>query len=117
MRSAVARGESRRSLRPGLHRRNTPGHTACRGARCGAVLRAGNATGHLLAPDAQSARLAIGRLRSEGIHATLEAASDAARAGVVAWDASGNELAVMQRVKADFDPLQLLNRGRLYGVI
>ena len=80
-------------------------------------MRAGNATGHLLAPDAQSARLAIGRLRSEGIHATLEAASDAARAGVVAWDASGNELAVMQRVKADFDPLQLLNRGRLYGVI
>ena len=90
---------------------------AARDAGCGAVLRAGNATGHLLAPDAQSARLAIGRLRSEGIHATLEAASDAARAGVVAWDASGSELSVMQRVKADFDPLQLLNRGRLYGVI
>lgn len=84
---------------------------------CGAVLRAGNATGHLLAPDAQSTRAVIGRLRSEGIHATLEAASDAGRAGVVAWDASGNELSVMQRVKADFDPLQLLNRGRLYGVI
>ena len=84
---------------------------------CGAVLRAGNATGHLLAPDAQSTRAVIGRLRSEGIHATLEAASEAGRAGVVAWDASGNELSVMQRVKADFDPLQLLNRGRLYGVI
>ena len=86
-------------------------------AGCGAALRAGNATGYLLAPNAQSARAAIGRLRSEGMHATLEAASDAARAGVVAWNASGNELAVMQRMKADFDPLQLLNRGRLYGVI
>ncbi len=84
---------------------------------CGAALRAGNATGYLLAPDTESARLAIGRLRREGMHATLEAASEAAWTGLDAWDASGSELEVMQRVKADFDPLQLLNRGRLYGVI
>ena len=90
---------------------------AANDAGCGAALRAGNATGHLLAADMESARLAIGRLRSAGMHATLEAASEAAKAGLVAWDASGSELEVMQRVKADFDPLHLLNRGRLYGVI
>lgn len=84
---------------------------------CGAVLRAGNAAGHLLAPDPDSARRVLAALRAANFRATLEAASDAVKASLAQWDAAGAELELMQRIKADFDPLQLLNRGRLYGVI
>ena len=86
-------------------------------AGCGALIRAGNTVGIVLAPDLESARRAIAALRSNGMHGTLEAGSDAVKAAVTQWAATGNELALMQRIKADFDPLQLLNRGRLYGVI
>lgn len=86
-------------------------------AGCGAVLRAGNATGFCLALDAETARSATEGLRSGGFHATLEAASDKVKRGIAQWPATGNELGVMQRIKADFDPLLLLNRERLYGVI
>lgn len=86
-------------------------------AGCGAVMRAGEATGFCLARDAETAGLAATRLRRSGFHATLEAASDKVKREIVQWPASGNELEVMQRIKADFDPLLLLNRGRLYGVI
>ena len=80
-------------------------------------MRAGEATGFCLARDAETAGLAATRLRRSGFHASLEAASDKVKREIVQWPASGNELEVMQRIKADFDPLLLLNRGRLYGVI
>ncbi len=84
---------------------------------CGAALRAGNAVGYLLAADSETTRRALETLRAGGYRSTLEAGSDAVKRSLTAWDASGNELDVMQRIKADFDPLQLLNRGRLYSVI
>ena len=84
---------------------------------CAAVLRAGNATGFCLSPDGETARQAVDGFRRQGLHATLEAASEEVKREIVQWPASGNELGVMQRIKADFDPLLLLNRGRLYGVI
>ncbi len=87
------------------------------GAGCASLLRAGSATGICLAPDGQTAHQAVAGLRRQGIHATLEAASDDVKREIAQWPASGNELGVMQRIKADFDPLLLLNRGRLYGVI
>lgn len=86
-------------------------------AGCGALIRAGNTVGIVLAPDPKTAIRAIPALRRNGMQATLEAGSDEVKRSVTQWDASGNELALMQRIKADFDPLQLLNRGRLYGVI
>ena len=86
-------------------------------AGCASVLRAGSATGLCLAPDGETALRAINDLRRQGLHATMEAACEDVKRGVVQWPASGNELGVMQRIKADFDPLLLLNRGRLYGVI
>ena len=84
---------------------------------CGATLRAANATGHLLAPDLETARLALESLREQGFRATLEAASNEVKSGLDAWVVGDREFEVMQRIKADFDPLQLLNRGRLYGAI
>ena len=86
-------------------------------AGCGVTLRAANATGHLLAPDLETARLALGKLREQGFRATLEAASNEVKGGLNAWVVGDREFEVMQRIKADFDPLQLLNRGRLYGAI
>ncbi len=86
-------------------------------AGCAAALRAGNATGLCLAPDAETASRALQALRDEGFSATLESAHDDVKRDLVQWDASGSEFDLMQRVKADFDPLLLLNRGRLYGRI
>ena len=86
-------------------------------AGCGAALRAANATGHVLAPDLETARRALASLRDQGFRATLEAASNEVKSGLDAWVVGDREFEVMQRIKADFDPLQLLNRGRLYGAI
>ena len=84
---------------------------------CGSVFRAGNATGYLLAADHETARVALDGLRANGMHGTLEAAADGTKHDIVQWRASGSELQLMQRIKADFDPLSLLNRGRMYAVI
>ncbi len=86
-------------------------------AGCGAAMRAGNAAGQVLAPDAEAAGMALFLLRDGGYKATLEAGSNALKANFPAWDVGGSVLEVMQRIKADFDPLQLLNRGRLFGTI
>ncbi|MYC65951.1 MAG: FAD-binding oxidoreductase [Acidobacteriia bacterium] len=84
---------------------------------CAAALRAGNAAGLLLAPDADAAGSAIAELRQGGFRATLEAGPDSLKHGIEQWNAGGSELQLMQRIKADFDPLSLLNRSRLYDVI
>jgi glycolate oxidase FAD binding subunit len=84
---------------------------------CATLLRAGNAAGIVLAPDRETASRALDALRLRGIHGRLEAASDEVKRDLRQWDARGSELDLMQRIKADFDPLLLLNRGRLYGVI
>lgn len=88
-------------------------------ARCGcaAALRAGNATGLLLAPDSETAGRAIAELRQGDFRATLEAGPDSLKHSIEQWNAGGSELQLMQRIKADFDPLSLLNRSRLYGVV
>ncbi len=84
---------------------------------CATVLRAGNAQGLCLAPDSETARAALDALRGDGFLAILEAAQDDLKSKVVQWDAAGSEFRLMRRVKEDFDPLLLLNRGRLYGRI
>lgn len=88
-------------------------------ARCGcaAALRAGNATGLLMAPDTETAGHAIAELRQGGFRATLEAGPDTLKQGIQQWNAGGSELQLVQRIKADFDPLSLLNPSRLYGVV
>ncbi len=88
-------------------------------ARCGcaAALRAGNATGLLMAPDTETAGRAIAELRQGGFRATLEAGPDTLKQGIRQWNAGGSELQLVQRIKADFDPLSLLNPSRLYGVV
>ncbi len=84
---------------------------------CATALRAGNAQGLCLAPDGETAGAALDALRGDGFHATLEAAQDDVKGKLVQWDIGGSEFQLMQRLKADFDPLMLLNPGRLYGRI
>lgn len=84
---------------------------------CATLIRAGNSAGILLAPDGGTARQALDALRLRGIQGRLEAAAEDVKRDIKQWDARGSELELMQRIKADFDPLLLLNRGRLYGVI
>ena len=84
---------------------------------CPVLLRAGNGVGYVLTKDFDSTKLALSRLRDSIFNCTLEAAQDNVKKDLVQWVASGNDLDLMQRVKADFDPGQLLNRQRLYGVI
>ncbi len=86
-------------------------------AGCAAALRAGNATGILMAPDASVAKGALSKLRADSFHATLEAGADGIKRDLEQWTPRSSELLLMQRIKADFDPLMLLNRGRLYGIL
>ena len=84
---------------------------------CAALLRAGNASGMLMAEESEGARAALDGLRSLGVKATLEAAADDLKGTLQQWSPRPSELLLMQRIKADFDPLMLLNRGRLFGLL
>lgn len=82
-----------------------------------ALLRAGNAVGYLAVDSAEAARVGLQRLRGDGFLAVVEAGSAAIRNELELWRASETELAVMRRIKDDFDPRNLLNRRRLFGVL
>lgn len=84
---------------------------------CEVLLRAGNAVGCLAADGLETARTALERLRGEGFPAVVEAGSEAVRGALELWRPAPAELAVMRRIKEDFDPRGLLNRGRLYGIV
>ncbi len=84
---------------------------------CPVLLRAGNGVGYVMTKDFDSTKLVLTLLRDSIFNCILEAAQDNVKKDLVQWVASGNDLDLMQRVKADFDPGQLLNRQRLYGVI
>ncbi len=81
------------------------------------LLRAGNAVGYLALDGFDAARSGLQRLRSEDFPAAVESGSTAVRSELELWQAREAELAVMRRLKQDFDPRNLLNRGRLFGVL
>ncbi len=81
------------------------------------LLRAGNAVGYLAADGLDAARTALQRLRGEGFLAVVESGSEAVRRELELWRPLEAELAVMRRIKKDFDPRNLLNRRRLFGVL
>jgi glycolate oxidase FAD binding subunit len=76
-----------------------------------AVARAANGVAYLHAESVeQAAKLAAGPGKRVVEHAPPGA-------GLERWPAPGNDLPLMEKVKAMFDPQGLLNRGRLYGRI
>ena len=81
------------------------------------VVRAGNGVGYLVFDGLESAKAGLARLRNDGFLAVVESGSDAIRRELELWRAPETELGVMRRIKADFDPGDLLNRGRLFGLL
>jgi len=82
-----------------------------------AVIRAGNGVAYLVFDELETARAGLARLRNDGFLAVVESGSDAVRRELELWRAPETELGVMRRIKADFDPGNLLNRGRLFGLL
>lgn len=81
------------------------------------VVRAGNGVGYLSLDGLEGVRAGLARLRDDGFLAVVESGSEAVRRELELWRAPEAELAVMRRIKADFDPGSLLSRGRLFGVL
>jgi len=63
------------------------------------------------------AHLVRGLARAGGGHAVLEAAPLAVKAHVPVWDDPGAAERIMQRIKAQLDPLNILNPGRFVAGI
>jgi glycolate oxidase FAD binding subunit len=76
-----------------------------------AIARAGSGICYGYFPETRGLRIpAVG-------HGVVEFAPPAYRATAELWPSQGSDFAMMKRVKEMFDPLGLLNRGRLYGHI
>lgn len=82
-----------------------------------AVARAGNGLAWLEYPDAASAAAGLAALQAAGAGALIEWTGDAAPADLERWPDPGPALDAMREVKKLFDPLGLLNPGRLHGRI
>jgi len=54
------------------------------------------------------------RAKSQGWKAVIEFAPEARKRSLELWPSPGGDFEIMRRVKALFDPSNLLNRGRLY---
>jgi glycolate oxidase FAD binding subunit len=67
--------------------------------------------------DAEALTRQLGALRSKGIKTLVEHASAAIKGTVEQWADPDSSFAVMQRLKHELDPKELLNPGRLFGKI
>jgi glycolate oxidase FAD binding subunit len=74
------------------------------------VARAGNGVLYAYFPRADGANL-------NGFKGVIEFAPEALKRSLPLWPSVGSDFEMMKRVKNMFDPLHLLNRGRLYGRI
>jgi len=79
------------------------------------LCRAANAVIWCALADAEAGARLLERLRKNGLKTLVESAPEGS--SVERWAASGTALEAMRRVKAELDPANLLNRGRLWGKI
>ena len=79
------------------------------------LTRAANAVIWCALPDAAAGGRLLERLRKGGSKVLVESAPQGS--AVERWAASGTALEAMRRLKAELDPANLLNRGRLWGKI
>ncbi|MGJ5816857.1 FAD-binding oxidoreductase [Paludibaculum fermentans] len=79
------------------------------------LARAGSGVTYLGFEDAASVRRWMDAQESKAWSRIVEWAPEEEKAQIEQWPAPGPDLELMQRMKALFDPNQLLNRGRLYG--
>ena len=81
-----------------------------------AIARAGSGVCYGYFGDVRVATAWLRSSEARASKAVIEFAPAAAKAGVELWPSRG-DFEIMQRIKRLFDPLNLLNRGRLYGRI
>jgi glycolate oxidase FAD binding subunit len=81
------------------------------------VARAGNGVTYAHFEDVAEATLRLQNHNTKLGPAVMEYGPQLARESLALWPSPGDDLGVMQKLKAMFDPGGLLNRGRLYGRI
>jgi len=81
------------------------------------VARAGSGVAYAYFSECEAAGTWVKDAASRSWKAVIEFAPPERKHELDLWPAPGGDLAVMKKVKAMFDPRQLLNRGRLYGRI
>lgn len=89
-----------------------------RSVETSAVLaRAAAAVAYVACPDLDSTRRCLSACRSRSFRAIVESCPADQKEALELWPHPGTQLAVMQRIKDQFDPHHLLNPGRLYNLI
>jgi len=79
-----------------------------------AVARAGSGVCYVYFDETGSAARYLAGAAAQGWRAVIEFAPEARKTGLELWPAPSNDFEIMQRLKALFDPSNVLNRGRLY---
>jgi glycolate oxidase FAD binding subunit len=79
-----------------------------------AMARAGSGVCYLYFDDTVSAARYVADAAAQGWKAVIEFAPEARKAQLELWPAPGADFEIMRRLKALFDPSNVLNRGRLY---
>lgn len=83
-----------------------------------ALVRAGSGVCYGYFAEVAKAAAWSGRSAKEAaMKAVIEFSPEAAKPSLELWPSPGNDFAMMRQVKNLFDPLNVLNRGRLYGRI
>jgi glycolate oxidase FAD binding subunit len=84
---------------------------------CPAVARAASGVCYGYFAEAGATSAWFARANALGWKAVIEFAPEARKQTLVLWPSPGGDFEIMRRVKALFDPSNLLNRGRLYSRI
>jgi glycolate oxidase FAD binding subunit len=79
-----------------------------------AVARAGSGVCYVYFDDTGSASQYLADAAGQGLKAVIEFAPEARKSELELWPAPGADFETMRRLKALFDPSNVLNRGRLY---
>jgi glycolate oxidase FAD binding subunit len=79
-----------------------------------AVARAGSGVSYLYFDDPSAAAHCAAGAAAQGWKAVVEYAPEARKSKLDLWPAPGADFETMRRLKALFDPSNVLNRGRLY---
>ncbi len=79
-----------------------------------ALARAGSGVCYVYFDETGSAARYLAEAAAQGWKAVIEFAPEARKPQLELWPAPGADFEIMQRLKALFDPSNVLNRGRLY---
>jgi glycolate oxidase FAD binding subunit len=79
-----------------------------------AVARAGSGVCYMYFDETGSAARYLADVAGLGLKAVIEFAPEARKSELELWPAPGADFETMRRLKALFDPSNVLNRGRLY---